>query len=203
MALITLPSKVYFDKVDKFQLLRADVSLKSKYTGKRQVLSFPFALWVFEATPILMDGTDAGEWRSFLVELRGSQNTFRLPVPGTETGPLSAYTGPNGAVTGTATARSTTLNSNGWTASKNILKRGDYFTVNDELKLCTASVTSNGSGVATITFEPALRQDATAGMTINVSAPTMLLALQAADSAQWGLEHPVNHDMKLIAIEAF
>jgi hypothetical protein len=199
---VTLPSKVIFSQVDKFQLLRSDLTLRSKYTGKRQVLTFPFALWVFEATVLTLDGTDAAEWRSFLAELEGSANTFRLPVPGVA-GPLSGYAGPNGTVTGTALARAKSLTSGGWTASKSILTRGDFFTINDELKLCTGAVSSSGTGTATIPFQPPLRQNATAGMTVNASAPTMMLSLQKGDGAQWGLEHPVNHDIKLLSIEAF
>lgn len=202
MAVITLPSKVYFEQVDKLQLLRSSVSLRSKYTGKRQVVTFPFALWVFEGTLVSMQGVDAAEWRSFLVELEGPKNTFRLPVPG-HPGPLTGYSGPQGITSALAAARAKSITTSGWTANAALLKRGDYFTVNDELKVCTAQVSANGAGAATISFEPGLRKPLAAAQTVKVYDPHIYLAAQRDDAAEWSLEHPVQHSIKLTAIEAF
>ena len=202
MAVITLPSKVYFTQVDKFQLLRSSVTLRSKYTGKRQVVTFPFAVWVFEATLIPMDGADAAEWRSFLVELEGAKNTFRLPVPG-HISPLTGYAGPQGTTSAVAASRAKSITTSGWTPNAALLTRGDYFTINDELKICTGPVSANGAGQATISFEPGLRKALTAGVVVQVYNPFILLSAQREDVAEWRLEHPVEHTMKLSAIEAF
>lgn len=202
MAVISLPNKVFFEKVERFQLLRSDVSLRSKYTGKTQVVTFPFALWVFEATVIPMDGADAGEWRSFLTELEGQKNTFRLPVPG-HPGPLTGYSGPQGTASVAAAVRAKSISTSGWSANVSLLRRGDYFTVNDELKMCTSNVSTNGSGQALITFEPALRKPVTVGTLVQVYNPTIYLQAQRSDGAEWMLEAPVQHNFKLAAIEAF
>jgi hypothetical protein len=159
-------------------------------------------LWVFEGTLIQMEGANAGEWRSFLVELEGAKNTFRLPVPG-HPAPLTGYSGPQGTVSAVAAARAKSVATSGWTANAALLKRGDYFTINDELKMCTSPVSANASGQATISFEPGLRKPLTVGMTTQVYNPYIYLCAQREDVAEWQLEHPVQHAMKLIAIEAF
>lgn len=201
MTLIALPSKVYFESVDSLKLQRSGVSMRSRYTGKRQAIVFPFAVWTFQGTPIMMDGTDAGEWRAFLALLQGEKNTFKLPVPGTETGPLSAFSGTAAVGTAGALAGAVSMPITTTGGSGTFLKKGDYFTVNDELKLCTADC-AVGTNV-TLSFEPFLRVAVTSGMALTVTNPYVVLALADGDQADWALEHPVQHKFKLKAVEAF
>jgi hypothetical protein len=44
----------------------------------------------------------------------------------------------------------TLLGSKGWTPGVLVLRTGDYITVNDELKMVTADVTSTAAGTAVI-----------------------------------------------------
>jgi hypothetical protein len=201
MAVITLPDKVYFDKVDKLQLLRAGVRLRSRYTGKRQAINFPFSCWVFEGTLIPMEGVDAGQWRGFLLGLDGLKNTFRLPVPGSPA-PLSGYTGNLTVGVGGIAARATSLPVSGGTASALVLRRGDYFNLGDELKMAMADVTLDGSGTGTVSFQPPARAAHAAGATVKLQAPHIYLCADEADMAAWKLERPVKHGIKLICVEA-
>lgn len=203
MALITLPSKVHFEKVDKFQLLRSGTSLRSKYTGKRQAIVHPFALWVFEGRLVPMEGLDAGEWRAFLASLEGQKNTFQLPVPG-----ASKPSAPGGGdvAAGPMAARSKSLNivaagaGIGYTINK-----GDYFTVNGELKIATAPCTPISTTVPVVlTFEPGLRNAIPAdGRPLELRDPYCVMSATADDVATWSLERPVRHGIKLSAMEAF
>lgn len=196
---VTLPANAYFADA-KLTLRRASVTLRSPYTGKRQVLSMPFAVWVFEGTLIKMTQANAAQWRAFLVDLDGQANAFRLPVPGAEV-PLSGYTGTAGYVSA-PNQTGTTLTTTGWAANTLILKKGDYFTVNDELKVALADVTTNSGGAATLSFKPRLRSAPATGSTITTSNPTVLLCAQDDDVASWKLSVPVNHDIEIKAIEA-
>jgi hypothetical protein len=199
LAVITLPSKVYFDKVDKLQLLRAGASLRSRYTGKRQHINFPLALWIFEGKLIPTEGIDAGEWRAFLVSLEGQKNTFRLPVPGSSK-PLSGFTG-NGTVgAGGVAVRAKSMLVNA-TANTLILRKGDYFNVDDELKMSDNNVTTNGSGVATVSFQPGMRAAKTIGTVVKIQDPFIYLAAAADDSGTWSLEKPTRHGVKLVCAE--
>ena len=200
MALITLPSKVYFQKVEKMQLLRAGATIRSKYTARRQTIVHPFALWVFQGTLIPMEGADAGEWRAFLVQLEGQKNTFQLPVPG-----ASRPSAPTNVVAKAATAvaaRAKSFQVTG-SASAVVVSKGDYFTINGELKVATSPLTLNGSGAGTIAFEPGLRTALTGGEALELRDPYCVMAAADDDSGTWSLDRPVEHGIKLSAVEAF
>jgi hypothetical protein len=200
VAVISLPPKVYFEKVDKLQLLRSGVTLRSRYTGKRQVVNFPFAIWVLEGKLVPMEDADARLWRSFLVKLEGMKNTFRLPVPGS-TAPSTGFTG-NGTVgTGGVGARATSVTVD-VTPSTAIVKEGDYFNIGDELKMATADATSGAGGAVVIPFQPATRKAYAAGQAVTFQAPFIYLAADSPESATWSLERPVRHGIKLICVEA-
>ncbi len=200
MAVITLPSTVFFDKVDKLQLLRAGLALRSRYTGKRQTINFPFALWVFEGKLIPMDGADANDWRRFLIALEGVKNTFRLPVPGSPT-PLSGYAANATIGTGGVAARATTAPIVG-DGSVTILKAGDYFNIGDELKVAMADCVLT-AGTGTVSFQPPTRKAYVATQAVTILNPFIYLALADAEGASWALERPVRHGIKLICMEAF
>ena len=63
------------------------------------------------------------------------------------------------------------LTTKGWTANTLVLRAGDYFTVNSELKKVTADVTSSASGTATITFSPMLRSSPSPNSALEVQNP--------------------------------
>lgn len=200
MSIITLPAGLVFEKAN-IKMARQTVVLRSRYTGKRQTLVLPYALWMFTGKIPKRDAAKAAPIRAFLMQLLGQANTFRLPVPG-HTAPLSGYSGPNGLVIGAANMGNV-LPTDGWSASAAVLQVGDYFTVNDELKMVVGTnVASNGSGVASITFEPRLRRSPPDNAVVNVYNPTMLVSL-AGDDVEWDLESPVNHDISITAIEAY
>ena len=201
MSVVTLPSMVYFESVDKLQLLRAGITLRSKYTGRRQAVRFPFALWVFEGKLIPMEGLDAGEWRAFLTELEGDQNTFRLPIPGYD-GPTTSYSGPVPLLNGAGVARSKSVTVDGLTPSSVVLAKGDYITINDELKVVTNQVVSDAAGAAIIVFQPSLRKAVADNTTVHIYDPYIYLAAADNESATWSLERPVRHGITIKAVVA-
>lgn len=198
MAVITAPTILSWEAA-KLTLKRATAELRSPFTGKRQVIAHPYAVWMFEGTMIRYDGVNAGVMRSFLAKMRGRANTVRMPVPGV-TGPLSGITN-NGQVNGTGQSGGS-LATYGWGASKLVMREGDYFNIGDELKMCSADVSSNGSGQCTITFEPNLRASPADNTVVNVLAPYVYLSLEGDDGASWDLSAPVIHSFKLKGVEA-
>lgn len=202
MAIITVPTNFSFTGIPKFYLQRAGNTTRSKYTGLRSTVVWPFAVWVLEGNLVDYDGANARLIRSFLVQLEGQKNTFRLPVPG-HSKPTTGYSG-NCLVNNVAgiAARATSMAVDGLTASTAILNEGDYFTVNDELKVATTSVASNASGQATLTFMPPLRKAIADNATVTLQNPTILMHAQENDVASWGLSPPYRHKIKFEAIEA-
>jgi len=201
VTVIPLPEGVSFEDAE-IGLERADQVMRSGYTGRRQTISWPFALWVFTARTVPEEGIAAGRLRSFLARLKGRVNTFRMPVPGAYS--LAGYTGAVGLVNGTALAGSTTLPTDGWTPSTAIFKDGDYMTINDECKLVTADITSNGLGQALLPIDPPLKRTAPDNYQLVMGKDAyILLAAATSDMAKWKLSRPVRHTFNFVAVEAF
>ena len=153
-SIISYPSGINFTSYT-LQLIRKTIKMESPFSGARQTLASPYALWGFQGKYSQQVLTNAASLRSFLMQLQGQVNRFRLPVPDAQI-PISGYTGNTGVVNG-ASQTGNTLVTNGWTINSLILADGDYFTVNDELKTVVGNVVTDGSGNATITFVPPLR----------------------------------------------
>lgn len=188
MAIIALPTAFSFTRVRRFGLVRGGNILRSRYTGQAQRVIYPFAVWEFEGNLVDYDSVQAANLRSFLVELEGFKNTFRLPVPGyskPSTGHSSNTTSGVGAIGATTLA----------IAAGSIFGKGDYFTVNDELKV----VTQVG---ATVSFMPPLRKAVTNGTAVTVINPTCLMHAVDEDVANWDLTPPNRHGIEIIAVEA-
>lgn len=197
---IPLPAGVSFEDAE-IGLERADQVMRSGYTGRRQTISWPYALWVFTARTVPEEGLAAGRLRSFLARLKGRVNTFRMPIPGAYS--LANYTGPVGRVNGAAQGGAA-LATDGWDNNTLIFRDGDYMTVNDECKLVTADVTTNGSGQALLPIDPPLRRSPADNLQLVMGKDAyILLSAATSDMAKWKLSRPVRHTFNFAAIEAF
>lgn len=201
-SIITYPSGTGFPAFTGYtlKLVRKSVELRSPYTGKRQTINFAYAVWMFSGTYSKADLVFAGKLRSFLAQLEGKANLFRLPLPEYKA-PSTGYAGAAGLVNG-ANQTGKSLVTDGWTASAALFKEGDYFNINDELKIITADVSANGTGQATLNFEPAIRTSPADNLVLGVSNPTILLCSTTDEAASWDLTPPILYDFKLDAIEA-
>jgi hypothetical protein len=198
---VTYPSGTNFPGFTTYDLIlgRKSVGLRSPFTGKRQTLAMPYAVWILQATYSKADLVNAGKLRSFLAQLDGQANNFRLKLPDYHS-PSTGYAGPAGAVNG-ANQVGTSLITNGWSNSVALFKEGDYFNINDELKLITADVSSNGSGQATLNFKPAIRTSPANALALGVVDPTVLLVSTDDNAASWKLTPPILYDFVLNAME--
>ena len=205
MSVIAIPTdlKTWFESA-KITLVHNNFEMKSFFSRKRQVISWPGAHeWMMSCKIRPLDEPDAGLMRAFLAKLRGKVNTFQLPVPGYN-GPYSEYSGSAGLVVGGSQVGNQ-LSTDGWSNSTLVLKAGDYFTVNNELKLVTVDATTNGSGAVTLDFEPALRSSPADNAPLTIVNPYCVMSLQDDAGAEWdltpGFQDPL-HGMELKAIEA-
>lgn len=200
MALIAIPAKFGFTTIEDFTLTRAASRARSRYTGVSQKVLFPYAVWVFKATLVEYDGQDAANIRAFLMALEGIKNTFRLPVPG------YLYPSNNPTLTGVADAtavRAVTMRVvTNITGPRIALKAGEYFTINDELKVVTADCNLGGDNAVAINFQPPLRAAVAATTAVTFINPTILLEAVDEDSASWSIKPPYRHSIKINAIEA-
>lgn len=145
------------------------------FTGVTRVYDFGGGVWVFDVELALRDAqdTELGAWLALFRALRGSFGTFLFGDPSRKT-PLGVGTGTplvNGA--GQAVG-SLSLVTDGWTNNQtNILRRGDYFSLDSNLYQITEDVNSGAStGPATLSIWPPLRKTPADDAAITVTNPT-------------------------------
>ena len=124
-------------------------------SGRRQARQIGGQFWKMTATFPPMTRAEFAPIYAFIIAQRGRYESFTLvpPVVGNPQGSAGGTPLVNG---GSQTGRS--LVTDGWTVSTTIFKAGDYLKLagNDKVYMITADVSSDGSGNATISIEPAL-----------------------------------------------
>lgn len=132
--------------------------------------------WVATFTLPKMIRAQAAPWQAFFLLCQGSANAFYGFDPDCKY-PRGSWPGTPLVKGGSQTG--STLVIDGLTANaKGIGLAGDYFNVNGELHQLTAPADSNGSGEATLQFQPPLRTSPpdNAPVTVQTAACTMVLA---------------------------
>lgn len=153
MATITFPSTPKPSGM-QWRLVMPAQNNVSGWTGERQVIASNRGWWECSLSLPPIVGTAAVKpWRSYIAQARGVVNDFRITVHPTAQSALANTVLVRG---GGQTGRS--IISDGWPNSTTVLSAGDYVTIEDQLVQLTANVTSNGSGIATLTFEPPIRR---------------------------------------------
>jgi hypothetical protein len=201
---INMPSYPGFTS-SRFGLETNSQVFTSPLTKATQRLLLGGARWTATFSLPAMNRTQAAAWKAFFDLLEGQVNTFNAYDPDCTT-PRSS---PTGASLGTplvqgASQTGSSLVTDGWNNSITTLKAGDYFVVNSELKRVTADATSDGSGVSTISFKPALRASPADNAPLTIFNPTCTMIL--ADDLQgiWECNHRGIYQPKTFtAIEVF
>ena len=173
MATITYPSTPRPQGMAWRLVMPAQTNV-SDWTGRRQTLASGRGWWEAQITfPPIVGTASINPWRSFIAKSRGSANDFQVRVD-LATPQSSATATPlvNGAG---QTGR--TLNTDGWPLSTTVLQAGQFVTINNQLLQLTENVTSNGSGVAVLTFEPPVRVSPADNATIEFKNPYCLMYL--------------------------
>lgn len=148
---------------------------ESTITRRRQVVTLAGGTadrWEGIAETRPLDATNARTMMAFLATV-GLYGPFDIRDPtysGAQSGVASALV-QGGTQTGTS------LIVDGVTPSTLILRAGEYFQVGTEYKLVTANATSNGGGVLTINFKPALRVSPADNATVTFNTPRLFLLL--------------------------
>lgn len=141
-------------------------SFISPWNGQTQTMRYPGSAWKATMTLRNLDDFESRAVEAIIAELDGLSGRIRLRDFGRH--PLPAKGAPT--VNGAGQTGSN-LSTKGWAANTKVLLRGDYITVNDELKLVLADVTSNTTGVALVRIAPMLRNQPANGAPIEVTNP--------------------------------
>lgn len=154
----------------------------SPFTADEQTVELPGARWKVTLAYDNLSENDAALLQAFLLRMRGKAGRVALHNP--------ARAVPRGIATGVPLVKGggqfgTQLITDGWTASKTgIMKAGDFFGVNGELKMIVEDADSDASGNATLLFEPPLRSIPADNAVITTVKPTAIFR-RVDDSAQW------------------
>lgn len=172
MAVITWPDLPV--KESGFAQQRNDISFNSMFGSQAVEASAPVWVVTLQATPGLE--ATSGAWKALGIQLRGKTNQLALwdiarPVPlGTMRGTMTL----NSSAAQGATALSIVA---GGQNAKTLLQ-GDYIGIGSlltqQVVMVVENATSNGSGVISVTVEPALRNAFSAGESITWNQPKAL-----------------------------
>lgn len=176
MATITYPNTTIFTKPQAFEFgLRFNTMVHtSPLTGYVQTVGLTGARWTAQITYTGQTPANAATIEAFIVSLKGQQNRLALYNLAR---PTVNGTGNGTPLVNGASQVGEGIITDGWAASETVLKAGDMIGIGGELKMVTADVTTNGSGEATISFEPAIRTSPADNSAIDITAPTTLFIL--------------------------
>ena len=207
MATLTMPATPEFASAN-FRLIANTQTFRSPLDGTVQTLELTGARWRANYNLPVMTRAEAAAWQAFLASLKGQSGRFFGFDPAART--------PRGSALGTplvvgASETGESIATDGWDINETgLLLPGDFFEVNGELKLVTASVDSDGGGAATISFVPSLRASPANNAPITTANPRCTMMLETDDSAAWDAEPGASagvatplYAISFVGVEAF
>lgn len=183
MTTISMPANPGFIRSHAFWLEPNTQIFTSPLARSTQTFELGGPRWCARYTLRPMLRADAMLWKAFLLQLKGRVNTFYAYDPDCKE--------PRGVATGTPLVKGAgqtgtsllidgcTPNVTGW------LLAGDYFTANGEMKQLTQPVNTNGSGEATLYFEPMLRSSPADNAPLTVRNCTVQMILVDDQQGDW------------------
>ena len=200
MTTLTMPTTPKV-RMARFGLISTTQAFRSPLNGVVQTLELSGARWQGTWSYPPMERDQIAAWQAFLVKLRGMAGRFNGFDPKAVT-PRGTATGTPAVKGGSQTGAS--LITDGWTAGvTGIMKAGDYFSVGGELKMVTADANSDGSGDATLAFEPPLRASPSNDAPLTVTSATATMMLADDNQAQWDIDLLFYEGLTFSGLEAF
>lgn len=199
MSAILFPSTLYAKSLSWSQV-RMDLSFSSAFGSQAVEVSPP--LWSAELSSDSMYEADSGIWQSLLMKLRGQTNQLELwnlarPAPlGTMRGTMTLNLA--------ATQGDVTLSIISATEATKTLKQGDMLGIGSgttkQVVMVMADATANGSGVISVTVEPALRNNHSLAAAVTWDKPTALFRRTNSES-KWSYDTTMAGGFSLSLIE--
>lgn len=148
-------------------------TFRSPFNGASQTVRFPGTRWLCSLTFTNLTDDKSRRIDALVAALDGEYGRVKIRDWGRD-----GQTPAGAPVVSDADQSGVSLNTKGWTPGAVVLRTGDYFTVNNELKMVTADASSNSSGVAIIQFAPMLRSAPPANTPLEVAAPYGIFKLK-------------------------
>ena len=199
MTTYAIPTTVGFSSVE-FGLENNNQVFESPLSNSIQVSELTGARWyaTFNLPPMKKD--NALEYIGFLQRLQGRVHSFY--------GYDANHRSPSGTIAGStllvngASQTGTSLVLDGGANSTLVLKAGDFFSVNNELKMVTADATTDGSGDVTVNFVPSLRSSPSDDASITTTNPVCTMKL-TGDSTTYSINSSTIYGISFTGLEVF
>jgi hypothetical protein len=177
MTTITLPSSPKPQGMT-WKLVQPAQTNVSGWTGARQVVASNRGWWECQfVLPPIVSTASFNPWRAFIAQMRGMANDVRIPVDPVAQSAIANTMSVNGPG---QIGRS--INVDGLPNSTTVLTAGSFVTIGNQLLQLTANVTTNGSGQATLTFEPPIRVSPADNAVVEFKNPYALMYFQEEPS---------------------
>ena len=148
-------------------------TFRSPFNGASQTVRFPGTRWICSLTFNNLTDDKSRRIDSLVASLDGEYGRVKFHDWGRE-----GRTPAGNPIVSDANQTGTQLGSKGWTPGTVVLRTGDYITVNDELKMVTADITSSATGTALIMIAPMLRTSPPVNGKIEVKNPYGIFKLK-------------------------
>lgn len=181
MTILTFPSIINPSQV-AWRLVNKTQVHESPFSGAMQTLRQPAERWAATLTWNRLTQTDWRAMSAFLAQLNGQAGRFYY-------GPVHAPRMATGtgtpAINGSVQSGSA-VSIDGWAASAEAFKRGDYLSYNDAdgrpmLYIVTADISATGAGVANVPVAPQVRRSVADGTTVEIDNPLAVFRLASDD----------------------
>ena len=199
MTTYAIPTTVGFSSVE-FGLQNNNQVFTSPLSNSIQVSELTGARWyaTFNLPPMKKD--NALEYIGFLQRLQGRVHSF-FGYDANHRSPSGTIAGSTLLVNG-ANQTGTSLVLDGGANSTLVLKAGDFFSVNNELKMVTANATTDGSGDVTVNFVPSLRSSPSDDASITTTNPVCTMKL-TGDSTTYSINTSSIYGISFSGVEVF
>lgn len=144
----------------------------TSFANITQAVTHPGALWRGSMMFDLTNDHERENLEIFLEGLEGRAGRFKVFNPVYKTYPAQGT-----PVVGQSNQTGRLLYTSGWLHNRLVMRKGQLFTINHELKRCTKDIYSSAIGVATLEFSPRIRIIPSTGTTLEIQSPYMLATL--------------------------
>lgn len=201
MAVISWPTSVVPRKME-WKLVSNNRVFTSPFTGSTQVIEVPGTKWQLKITIPPLTQPQALSMKSFLTQLRGQVNSFRIYD---YSNPQVVQDSENIVIelaAGEITSGNYFINFRGGTANTKILSAGEWIGIGDELKMVSSDVAADGNGKGKISLEPFVRGTYADGIAIKLIKPTSLMRLKKPE-VMWSSDISLTTQTQIECEEAY
>lgn len=163
-----------------WQLMSNSQTFTSVFTGSAQTVRFPGSRWKCVLSFSNLTDEKSRLLEVILAQLDGESGRVKISNwlrPG--------LIGKGSPIISEANQTGTMLQTKGWISNSIILRKGDYITVSNELKIITENVISDNDGNANIPISPMLRNSPSINEKIETVKPFGIFKLTSNDQGSF------------------